>query len=333
MNALEEKQKVLAAHSVFSHLPADDLAKIAEDAVMIEYGPDDIIFRTGDGAPCMFIVASGEIAIQKSELYEASMEIARLVAGDSLGELDMIAGSARTVMATAATGLTVVRFPSGQSVFRNWLEQYPAIGSRLLFAFTADIADRTRKANTLLKENSPQIQELRRQVYEDKLTGLKNRVFLEEQLPAIIASSKAEKTSLLMFKPDNFKQVNDHAGHEAGDTLLVILAHRFPSILTDDILLIRYAGNEFGLVLKGIGREGAVEMAEKVKTFYNTLDLSSFLPVSGIHLTVSTGIAVYPDHANNAKELIEKAHGLPLVGRASGGNKILFPGDAPEGAI
>ena len=331
MNALEEKQKVLAAHSVFSHLSADDLAKIAETAVIIEYAPDDIIFRAGDGAACMFIVASGEISIQKSEMYEASTEIARLVAGDSLGELDMIAGSTRTVMATAATELTVVRFPPEEHIFRSWLEFYPDIGSRLLFAFIADIADRTRKANTLLKENSPQIQELRRQIYEDKLTGLKNRAFLEEQLPAIIASAKDEETSLLMFKPDNFKQVNDHAGHEAGDTLLVILARRFPSILASDILLIRYAGNEFGLVLKGCGRKGAVGMAEKVQAFYNELDLSSFLPVSGIHLTVSTGIAIYPEHAGNAKTLIEKAHELPLIGRARGGNKILFPEDAAEG--
>jgi diguanylate cyclase (GGDEF) domain len=332
MNALEEKQKVLAEHSVFSHLPVDDLVKIADTAAMVRYAPNDIIFRAGDEAPCMYIVATGEIAIQKSEDYVASTEIARLVAGDSLGELDMIAGSARTVTARAATDLTVVRFPPEQDIFRSWLEKCPSIGSRLLFSFIADIADRTRKANTLLKENSPQIQELRRQVYEDKLTGLKNRVFLEEQLPAIIASAKNEETSLLMFKPDNFKQVNDHAGHEAGDTLLVNLARRFPSILAQDILLIRYAGNEFGLVLKGVGRKGAVEMAEKVQAFYNALDLASFLPVSGIHLTVSTGIAVYPEHANQAKELIEKAHGLPLVGRARGGNKILFPEDAAEGS-
>ena len=125
MNALEEKQKVLAAHSVFSHLPVDDLAKIADTAAIISYAPDDIIFRTGDEASCMYIVTAGEIAIQKSEDYVASTEIARLVAGDSFGELDMIAGTARTVMATAATELTVIRFPPEPDLFRGWLEKNP----------------------------------------------------------------------------------------------------------------------------------------------------------------------------------------------------------------
>jgi diguanylate cyclase (GGDEF)-like protein len=213
--------------------------------------------------------------------------------------------------------------------FRGYLEDHPATGSHILFAFIADIAERTRKANSLLKENSPQIQELRRQIYEDKLTNLKNKTFLEEQLPSILASAQG-KTSLLMFKPDNFKQINDTSGHEAGDNLLVHLAHLFPSILPKDALLVRYAGNEFAIVLAGKGKDSAVEMANKIKEVYNTLDVSRFLNVPGFHLTVSTGIAVYPVHAKNAAALIEMAHALPLIGRGQGGNRILFPDDNPE---
>jgi diguanylate cyclase len=328
MNALEVKKRILSQHTVFANLSGEDLEEIAALAVTDTYDQGSTIFATGDPPASMFLIAEGEVSVVKTGEYISDTEIARLVAGDSLGEIDMISDTPRTVSAKAATALTVVRFPPRDISFRAWLEKAPGPGSHILFSFIADIAERTRRANTLLKENSPQIQELRRQIYEDKLTGLQNKVSLEEQFPGIIASSKDAPTSLLMFKPDNFKQINDQAGHEAGDGLLVHLAHLFPAILPAGALLIRYAGNEFGIILKNADRAAATLMAEKIVKFYNDLDVSAFLPVEGFHLTVSVGIAVYPEHGTTAAEIIEKAHALPLLGRAAGGNKILFPEDA-----
>ena len=329
MDRQGQKQKGFSAHPVFSTLSGEDLSVLSKLANLEHFNAGDTLFATDDASDCMYIVTSGEVSVLKTDFNAHESEIARLIPGDSLGEIDMISGTKRNVTARALTELSVIRFPPQNMSFRGYLEEHPATGSHILFAFIADIAERTRKANSLLKENSPQIQELRRQIYEDKLTNLKNKTFLEEQLPSILASNQGE-TSLLMFKPDNFKQINDQAGHEAGDNLLVHLAHIFPSILPKDALLARYSGNEFAIVLAGKGKDSALEMADKINDFYNTLDVSRFLNVAGFHLTVSTGIAIYPVHAKNAADLIEMAHPLPLIGRAQGGNKILFPQDNPE---
>jgi len=329
MDRQGQKQKGFSAHPVFSTLSGEDITVLSKLANLEHFPAGDTLFATDDISDCMYIVTSGEVSVLKTDCNSHESEIARLIPGDSLGEIDMISGTKRNVTARALTELSVIRFPPQNMSFRGYLEEHPATGSHILFAFIADIAERTRKANSLLKENSPQIQELRRQIYEDKLTNLKNKTFLEEQLPSILSSNEGE-TSLLMFKPDNFKQINDQAGHEAGDNLLVHLAHIFPSILPKDALLARYSGNEFAIVLAGKGKISALEMADKIKDFYNTLDVSRFLSIPGFHLTVSTGIGIYPVHAQNAADLIDMAHPLPLIGRALGGNKILFPEDNPE---
>jgi diguanylate cyclase (GGDEF)-like protein len=325
MDALDVKHNAFTSHPVFSSLPERDIDQLVNETTIESFPPNTNVFSTGDTDSCMFIIISGEISVLKTGEYIEGVEIARLVPGDSLGEIEMIAASARNASALAATEVTAIRFPPVGTTFKAWLDAHPESGSRVLFSFIADIAERTRTANALLKENSPQIQELRRQIYEDKQTGLHNRVYLEEQLPQVLSSTTTGNASLLMFKPDNFKAVNDSAGHEAGDALLVQLALRFPSILQKNSLLVRYAGNEFALVMKEANRDEASAMAEEIRKFYNTLDLASFLPVTDIRLTVSIGVACFPEHGDNATTLIEKAHALPLAGRAMGGNRILYP--------
>jgi diguanylate cyclase (GGDEF)-like protein len=130
-----------------------------------------------------------------------------------------------------------------------------------------------------------------------------------------------------MFKPDNFKEVNDREGHETGDRLLVYLARLLPGVCPPDSLLVRYQGNEYALVLVGTGRDEAMLQAEKIRNFYNNLDISRFIKGPAFHLTVSIGIAQYPDHAPDAATLIERVRPLALEGRAMGGNFILYPQD------
>jgi diguanylate cyclase (GGDEF)-like protein len=167
---------------------------------------------------------------------------------------------------------------------------------------------------------------MRNQVYGDKLTGLNNKTFLEEKLPTFLRNP-SEPVSLLMIKPDNFKFINDNFGHEAGDQALVVIGSKLFKYLPDADIVVRFMGNEIACVFIKTNRELALEKANSIKDFMNTLDLSAITEGKPFTLSVSTGIAVFPDHANNAEELIAAAHELPLLGRERGGNKILFPED------
>ena len=322
----DETTSILPKTKIFSSLRGSELAEIValSDTLMFEAG--DTVFSFGDQSECMYIVISGEITVFKPVAYENSREIAKLIAGDSLGELSMISGGHQSVTAICDTPAVLFRFPAEGRSFRDFLEQFPEIGSRVLFSFITDIADRTRRANELIKENSPHIQEIRRQVYQDKLTGLFNKTWLEENLPEEIKRESGE-ISLLMMKPDNFKEVNDTSGHDAGDNLLAHIARLIPAILPRNLQPVRYLGNEFAVIYPGKGRSESRELAEQIREFYNTLDVSRYMPNLEFRLSVSIGIATCPAHQADAETLIDKAHRLPLEGRARGGNMILFPED------
>jgi diguanylate cyclase (GGDEF)-like protein len=332
MKILQERNDSFSTHRIFSDLSAAEIETLASRMAFLAFDPDEIIYSAGDSSPCMFFVISGQVSVLKPDDYGKEQEIARMAQGESLGELEMINDSPREVSAVSASASILARFPREGLTFRQLLDAESRTGTRILYGFIRDIAERTREANELLKTDSPHIQKLRRQVYEDKLTGLNNRSWLEENLSGFLAGT-SEATALLMIKPDNFKVINDTAGHEAGDSLLVELAQRLPAVLPENAQLSRYLGNEFAVILtlKNEGKLLAKQTAEKIQNFYIRFDTSVSMAQPDFHLTVSIGIALYPEHAHEPLSLIQLAHQLPLEGRSRGGNLILFPEDRLDG--
>jgi len=129
------------------------------------------------------------------------------------------------------------------------------------------------------------------------------------------------------MKPDNFKYINDTFGHEAGDDTLKIMAVALNQFMEERGTVLRYMGNELGVMLPGLGREECYKEAERILEMFNSLDISEATKSRDVWLSMSIGIAVYPGHADISDELILLAHELPLAGRAKGGNVILFPED------
>lgn len=318
--------ELLAQTALFSPLGRKSLSRIARFSSVYSFPRGRGIFSTGDAGGALFIIESGEVSISRLSEDLRSQEIARFIAGDSFGEMDLLTGSVRNAEARAAEDTLLLQFPRRGKSLRDLLSAHPDAGAELLHSFLRVTAGRIRDANALLKENSPLVQQLRSQVYEDKLTGLYNKTFFEERLPGYLADGN-HPVSVLMVKPDNFKLINDTCGHEAGDRALVLMAARLKSLLPESVVAIRYMGNEFACILPDTDRKKALRAAEEIRGIMNGLDLSSLTGKKAFNLSVSTGIAVYPDHAVQASELIAKAHELPLIGRERGGNRILFPED------
>ncbi|MCZ2825608.1 MULTISPECIES: diguanylate cyclase domain-containing protein [unclassified Modestobacter] len=103
--------------------------------------------------------------------------------------------------------------------------------------------------------------ELERMAFTDHLTRLPNRALLFQEMAA--ASATTGERSLLVLDLDGFKAVNDSAGHEAGDLLLVEVARRLQGLLRADDLVARLGGDEFAVLLAG-DEEAAVEAAQRV---------------------------------------------------------------------
>lgn len=322
-------QTILSGTDIFKRLSTDDIDIIAGYSTLRTLKEGERVFEDGAPGTELYIVEQGEISISRRTKEEKDLELARLIRGDLFGELDFFQNSPRNAAATAVRDSLLLQFPKGGYNFDDIMASHPAISAQLLHSFLSIIAGRIRSTNKLVSENSPLIQELRRQMYGDKLTGLYNRTYLEEQLQSFFDNERSP-VSLLMVKPDNFKHINDTYGHEAGDETLQILAAAYKERLDTKGGLVRFMGNEFGFVLTAAGRKEAREFARLLQTLVSDLDLSEVIGEDEFTLSLSIGIAVYPEHGKDSKTIIERAHELPLIGRNRGGGKILFPEDREE---
>lgn len=323
---MTDKQKLLKKTEIFSHLTPDEIEILAACSEYKTFHEGLPVFTSGDPGKELYIIQRGEILISRKTAEGKELDLARVITGEMFGEMDLFQNSKRNADARAVTDASLLLFPGNGYSFEEILRKYPVISAKILHKFLTVIAGRIRNTNKLITENSPVIRELKNQMYRDKLTGIFNHAYVEEQLPGFLKNPK-RPVSLLMVKPDNFKYINDNFGHEAGDQSLRILAGVYQKLLGDELAVARFMGNEFALILENAGREEAENFAHKIQKTFAGLSLQDVTGENAFRLTVSIGIAVFPFHGKKAGELIEKAHELPLIGRAQGGGKILFPED------
>ena len=169
------------------------------------------------------------------------------------------------------------------------------------------------------------VETMERLAYTDLLTGLPNRLALEEQLRSTAANTvnsvEPPKIFALLFVDiDGFKLVNDTMGHEAGDLLLMQIAERLRRSVRQTDLLARISGDEFVVLLRGLktSSEG-VSVAEKIK---RTLDEPFFIDAQVFHIGASIGVSVSPTDATDPTELLRHADSAMYHVKRSGKNGV-----------
>ena len=155
----------------------------------------------------------------------------------------------------------------------------------------------------------------------DELTGLPNyRHFAMTLTKEIERSARFDRPlALLMLDLDLFKGVNDTFGHQRGDAVLSEVAGRIRTKCRDVDTVCRYGGEEFVLILPETDAEGAGKLAEKVCA---AVRRKAFGPagVPPVHLTVSIGIAVFPEHGSTTSLLLRRADDALYEVKAAGRN-------------
>ncbi len=141
----------------------------------------------------------------------------------------------------------------------------------------------------------------------DQLTGLPNRTLFMDRLLTALARARRQKTRLavLFLDLNDFKTVNDHYGHAAGDNLLKAVATRLNREIRDVDTAGRMGGDEFVVLLDTIEQvEDAALVAEKLRI---SLGEPYDLPEASLRRSPSIGWAVYPDHGSDGESLIRHA--------------------------
>lgn len=167
---------------------------------------------------------------------------------------------------------------------------------------------------------------LHHQATTDPLTGLANRGFIGQVFDEELRRAKDERELLavLLLDIDHFKRINDRLGHDTGDEVLRRVAGRIRRTIRRDDYAGRWGGEEFVIVLPGEGVEGAVIVANKINEAIKARPISE----SEVIVTVSSGVAVFPDHGATAGELIKHADQALYAAKAAGRDRtVVFRSD------
>ncbi|MGC0958115.1 bifunctional diguanylate cyclase/phosphodiesterase [Pantoea agglomerans] len=244
--------------------------------------------------------------------------------------LMLMRGLASLVMGIAIAGMHYVGMAAAEFSHRSMMQPHGVSNAGLAVWVTlntltilgitllSSMLDAQLRAARLATRLNRANQELRQLAMHDNLTTLPNRVMLEQQLDLAIkqAMINEHRFAVIYMDLDGFKAVNDTWGHHVGDRLLVAVAERLRSQLSNTMLLVRLGGDEFVLMAE-CDISAARQLAQKlVKVISSPFELDRYV----LHVSLSAGIAIFPLHGRNRQELLFNADAAMYHTKHSGRN-------------
>ncbi|MEN0037700.1 MAG: diguanylate cyclase [Cellvibrio sp.] len=186
-----------------------------------------------------------------------------------------------------------------------------------------------KKLNAQLHELNSQRQYLHKVAHHDALTGLPNRILLEDRIEQALISARRDKVEIavMLVDLDGFKPINDKYGHDIGDKLLQECAARMLTCIRETDTAARYGGDEFMIIisardlqLRGMSaRHLSRQVAEKVRNALNQgFKIENYL----LNISCSIGIALYPQDGDDKNTLIKHADIAMYYAKSTGRNNV-----------
>lgn len=213
-----------------------------------------------------------------------------------------------------------------------WIVTALAVGAILLItALAHDLLRRARKALPPVGGGGDLAQLIRSLVVEshtDFLTGLHNRRSYDQFISEITRASSqlGGRVALALIDIDRFKSINDRYGHPVGDAVLKALSRRWHDAVRGSDLLVRMGGDEFCLVLTGVGLDEALVVAEKIRNISTASLIVGELSAerTALELTVSVGVLAWSTtQGPRAAKALDQADQALYAAKAGGGNQVV----------
>lgn len=301
------------------------IPKIRELADPLKHPQGDVYIHRFNG----HIERAAALLDEADHLAHTGIERSKTEAGEVLRRMRMlligvvVAGMLMILVAGTALARVLLRplrvledgarrIGEGQLAHRVQLNKHDEAG-RLVEAFN-DMAGRIERKQTVLTDLA----------VHDGLTGLYNRREFERLLHEEVerAARYRHTLALLMLDIDDFKRINDRYGHQSGDEALRAVAAQLGGAVRPADHVARYGGEEFAVLLPETDADSALALAKRLCELLGTHSI----PLSQdrkITLTVSIGMAMYPDNAHSSSKLTAAADQALYAAKASGRNQAV----------
>ena len=171
-------------------------------------------------------------------------------------------------------------------------------------------------------QNAHYVERVKQLAYLDGLTGIFNRRYFEMRVVEEIERARRFNSGMavLMIDIDQFKRLNDDFGHLLGDEVLRQVSSMFHGQVRKIDVVCRYGGEEFGILLSQTNPQHALAVAEKLRRLVETWQFPG-VPQS---VTISAGVATFPDHGTTRDELVKAADAGLYAAKQGGRNRVLL---------
>ncbi|MEN3297458.1 MAG: hypothetical protein V7642_6711 [Burkholderiales bacterium] len=260
-----------------------------------------------------------EIYTDVTRLYQSIGEKQRLVAFGVVGVLSLLYGVLFLIVRHA--DLVIKRQYDEQRRNHDELRSARENLERRVRQRTADleVSNQTLKQEVLERQNAEQ--RIQHMAYHDALTGLPNRLLLQDRVTQALMRSERHgvRHAVLFIDLDHFKKINESLGHHVGDQVLQAVAKRLGPCVRETDTIARIGGDEFVVSLADMqGRMSAGRIARKLLEA-----ISLPLEVAGqpLRISASIGVAIYPEHGQDAATLLRNADAAMYSAKQLGRNR------------
>ncbi|HSV98270.1 MAG TPA: GGDEF domain-containing protein [Spirochaetota bacterium] len=308
---------------IFSLLKEGEIREVHDYLEEVKVVGESVLFRQGDEGKELYIVRDGSVATSISLPDGKSREIAVFKSGDFFGEMCIFEEAPRSATCTAREDSVLFRLHQ-RSIFKI-IEDHPETAQKIMYRMLNITTQRLRNTGDFLFDMVQWGDKARKRAITDEMTGVYNRRFLDDSLHQYVEESRknGEPLVLVMVDLDYFRQINELYGHETGDGVIRDVVEVFKRRLRDKNIIARYGGDEFTFLLPGAGKESALAVCDAIRTDVERLDTLARFDGAIKRVTISQGLASFPESAVDIDSLKKKADTALYRAKEEGRNRVV----------
>ncbi len=274
-------RSLLESIGLFRGVDPETIADLLPRCGRIDVAEGDVLLSPDRTNHCVYVVLSGRLSVQLGSLH--APKIADLAAGSCAGEMSLIEDKdpSAFVVAVEDSHLMVI----SHHLLWQLVDRSHTFSKNLLVV----LSERVRSDNEFIASSLGVLRQAQYNALTDGLTGLGNRHWMKDMFEREVtrACASGQSLCLMMIDIDHFKTFNDQYGHIAGDRVLAAVSEALRGYLRPTDLIARFGGDEFAVLLPGIGLDQAQHTAERLRQHVASLSPPSLSTA----ITISIGVS------------------------------------------
>jgi diguanylate cyclase (GGDEF)-like protein len=310
--------------SIFSDLDSGELDILVSRMKDLSLKAGDLVFREGDEGRELYVIIEGRIHTSMLLAGGKELHIADTGAGDFFGDMAIIEHAPRSATCRADSPCRLLSL--SREDFYWLIEEQPQTAMKIMYRMLNIISGRLDKTGSVLSEMVRWGEDARKRAITDEFTGLFNRRYFDESFASSLARARAGGTALafVMIDMDHFGGLNKTYGEAFGDKVILAASKIYRESFRKSDILARYGGDEFSFLLPGTDAESAAKlcgaMAQKLRAL-------RFPEAPDIAVTLSVGVASFPEHGGTEEALKDAADRAVYAAKEAGRDRVRIAGE------